>query len=174
MHADSLSVFIRVRGNLWYSMDTPYYYIYIVFMPLGPIIQTSFFFWQEQWPREGGSGVDPVDHERGERVQTVSGGLTQHKASVSHYNTGHFSSRFKCIFCFFREVSSNCSFGEMLFLIAIHFHSNNMTAIGDLVYLTLGLKVSILYDHCNVTSSCSYNVIVKIPGLLTKLWFKIS
>lgn len=56
-------------------------------------------------------------------------------------------------FVLFREVSSNCSFGEMLFLIAIHFHSNNMTAIGDLVYLTLGLKVSILYDHCNVTSS---------------------
>lgn len=41
---------------------------------------------------------------------------------------------------FKQEVSSNCSFGEMLFLIAIHFHSNNMTAIGDLVYLTLGLK----------------------------------
>ncbi|XP_062598976.1 integrator complex subunit 2-like [Saccostrea cucullata] len=38
------------------------------------------------------------------------------------------------------EVSSACSFGEMLFLIAIHFHSNNMTAISDLVYLTLGLK----------------------------------
>ena len=42
---------------------------------------------------------------------------------------------------FFSEVSSACSFGEMLFLIAIHFHSNNMSAISDLVYLTLGLKV---------------------------------
>lgn len=75
----------------------------ILFMPLGPIIRTSFFFWQEQWPREGGSGVDPVDHERGERVQTVSGGLVQQQASVSHDNAGHFSIQFKCIFCSFQR-----------------------------------------------------------------------
>jgi len=33
------------------------------------------------------------------------------------------------------------SFGGMLLLIAIHFHSNQMTAINDLVSSTLGMKV---------------------------------
>jgi len=34
------------------------------------------------------------------------------------------------------------SFGGMLLLIAIHFHSNQMTAISDLVSSTLGMKVT--------------------------------
>ena len=34
-------------------------------------------------------------------------------------------------------------FGEMLLLIAIHFHSNQMTAISDLVCATLGMKVPV-------------------------------
>ena len=33
------------------------------------------------------------------------------------------------------------SFGGMLLLIAIHFHSSHMTAINDLVSSTLGMKV---------------------------------
>jgi len=34
------------------------------------------------------------------------------------------------------------SFGGMLLLIAIHFHSNQMMAISDLVSSTLGMKVT--------------------------------
>ena len=34
-------------------------------------------------------------------------------------------------------------FGEMLLLIAIHFHGNQMTAISDLVCATLGMKVPV-------------------------------
>ena len=37
------------------------------------------------------------------------------------------------------------SFGEMLLLIAIHFHSNQNTAIADLVSGTLGMKVSSIH-----------------------------
>ena len=34
------------------------------------------------------------------------------------------------------------SFGEMLLLMAIHFHSNQLSAICELVCSTLGMKVS--------------------------------
>ncbi|XP_054712295.1 integrator complex subunit 2-like [Uloborus diversus] len=37
----------------------------------------------------------------------------------------------------------NASFGEMLLLIAIHFHSNQITSITDLVCSTLGMKIVI-------------------------------
>ncbi|KFM65537.1 Integrator complex subunit 2, partial [Stegodyphus mimosarum] len=37
----------------------------------------------------------------------------------------------------------NASFGEMLLLIAIHFHSNQMSSITDLVFSTLGMKIPI-------------------------------
>jgi integrator complex subunit 2 len=39
------------------------------------------------------------------------------------------------------------SFGEMLLLMAIHFHSNQLSAICELVCSTLGMKVSIVYIH---------------------------
>ena len=38
---------------------------------------------------------------------------------------------------------SGGGFGEMLLLIAIHFHGNQMTAISDLVCATLGMKVPV-------------------------------
>ena len=37
----------------------------------------------------------------------------------------------------------NSSFGEMLLLIAIHFHSNNLEAITDLVTTTLSMKLKL-------------------------------
>ncbi|XP_015906555.1 integrator complex subunit 2 isoform X2 [Parasteatoda tepidariorum] len=37
----------------------------------------------------------------------------------------------------------NASFGEMLLLIAIHFHSNQMSSITELVYSTLGMRIPI-------------------------------
>jgi len=37
----------------------------------------------------------------------------------------------------------SASFGEMLLLMAIHFHSNQLSAIGDLVCQTLGMKIVI-------------------------------
>lgn len=74
-------------------------------------------------------------YEHGERVQDVS------SKSMPLGKLFLILMSFETEFFFFSEVSSACSFGEMLFLIAIHFHSNNMSAISDLVYLTLGLKV---------------------------------
>lgn len=41
------------------------------------------------------------------------------------------------------------SFGEILLLIAIHFHSNQMSAIGDLVSSTLGIKLPIRSNNLN-------------------------
>ncbi|XP_076108239.1 integrator complex subunit 2-like [Mytilus galloprovincialis] len=41
------------------------------------------------------------------------------------------------------EQTVGDSYGEMLFLIAIHFHSNNTTAIGELVSSTLGMKAPV-------------------------------
>ena len=38
-------------------------------------------------------------------------------------------------------MGTKASFGEMLLLIAIHFHSNQNNAIADLVSSTLGIKV---------------------------------
>lgn len=35
------------------------------------------------------------------------------------------------------------SFGEMLLLIAIHFHSGQLTAVGELVCATLGMRVPV-------------------------------
>lgn len=46
------------------------------------------------------------------------------------------------ILCFkFRASGVTASFGEMLLLMAIHFHSNQLSAIIDLVCSTLGMKV---------------------------------
>lgn len=44
------------------------------------------------------------------------------------------------MFCF-RASGVTASFGEMLLLMAIHFHSNQLSAIIDLVCSTLGMKV---------------------------------
>ncbi len=44
---------------------------------------------------------------------------------------------------FERATGLTASFGEMLLLMAIHFHSNQMNAIGDLVCTTLGMKIAI-------------------------------
>ena len=41
---------------------------------------------------------------------------------------------------FEQKVSGSASFAEMLLLMAIHFHSNQLNAIGDLVFQTLGMK----------------------------------
>nr|XP_037279822.1 LOW QUALITY PROTEIN: integrator complex subunit 2-like [Rhipicephalus microplus] len=44
---------------------------------------------------------------------------------------------------FGRTSGVSASFGEMLLLIAIHFHSNQLTPIADLVCSTLGMKIPI-------------------------------
>ncbi len=44
---------------------------------------------------------------------------------------------------FERATGLTASFGEMLLLMAIHFHSNQMNAICDLVCQTLGMKIAI-------------------------------
>jgi len=51
------------------------------------------------------------------------------------------------------------SFGGMLLLIAIHFHSNQMTAINDLVSSTLGMKV-----HA-VLTFVSYHLPISFVGM---------
>lgn len=43
----------------------------------------------------------------------------------------------------FSASGVTASFGEMLLLMAIHFHSNQLSAICDLVCSTLGMKVPI-------------------------------
>ncbi len=42
-----------------------------------------------------------------------------------------------------RRSGVSASFGEMLLLMAIHFHSNQLNAICDLVCQTLGMKIAI-------------------------------
>ncbi|XP_046325730.2 integrator complex subunit 2-like isoform X2 [Haliotis rufescens] len=44
---------------------------------------------------------------------------------------------------FEKEAASGTSFGEMLFLIALHFHNNQIHAIADLVCKTLGMKSAV-------------------------------
>jgi len=44
----------------------------------------------------------------------------------------------------YRMSGVRASFGGMLLLIAIHFHSSQMTAINDLVSSTLGMKVIVM------------------------------
>jgi len=48
-------------------------------------------------------------------------------------------------FFHFRENANgvNSSFGEILLLMAIHFHSNQLSAISELVCTTLGMKIAI-------------------------------
>lgn len=49
---------------------------------------------------------------------------------------------------YFESASSvTASFGEMLLLMAIHFHSNQLSAICDLVCSTLGMKVPIRHNN---------------------------
>ena len=50
---------------------------------------------------------------------------------------------------FGRLTHVKSSFGEILILIAIHFHSNQMSAIGDLVSSTLGIKLPIRANNLN-------------------------
>lgn len=50
------------------------------------------------------------------------------------------------MFFFFLCYSNSgvtASFGEMLLLIAIHFHSGQLTAVGELVCATLGMRVPV-------------------------------
>ncbi|KAL4223618.1 Integrator complex subunit 2 [Mactra antiquata] len=44
---------------------------------------------------------------------------------------------------FERQAGKSSSFGEMLFLVAIHFHGNHMHAISELVCSTLGMKTHV-------------------------------
>ena len=44
---------------------------------------------------------------------------------------------------FERQSGVSASFGEMLLLIAIHFHSQQLASICDLVCTTLGMKIAI-------------------------------
>lgn len=50
---------------------------------------------------------------------------------------------------FERATGLTASFGEMLLLMAIHFHSNQMSAICDLVCQTLGMKIAIRINSMN-------------------------
>ncbi len=50
---------------------------------------------------------------------------------------------------FERATGLTASFGEMLLLMAIHFHSNQMNAICDLVCQTLGMKIAIRNSSMN-------------------------
>lgn len=63
----------------------------------------------------------------------------------------------------FRMSGVRASFGGMLLLIAIHFHSNQMTAINDLVSSTLGMKVCAPY----ITATCVF-----VQRLLMLLCYK--
>lgn len=49
------------------------------------------------------------------------------------------------LFCSASGVTA--SFGEMLLLMAIHFHSNQLSAIFELVSSTLGMKVPIRHNN---------------------------
>lgn len=67
--------------------------------------------------------------------------------------------RFKCVLfikvqwlvkeeAYFETASGvTASFGEMLLLMAIHFHSNQLSAICDLVCATLGMKIAIRHNN---------------------------
>lgn len=49
---------------------------------------------------------------------------------------------------YFESASGvTASFGEMLLLMAIHFHSNQLSAICDLVCATLGMKIPIRHNN---------------------------
>ncbi|CAH0551787.1 unnamed protein product [Brassicogethes aeneus] len=49
---------------------------------------------------------------------------------------------------YFESASGvSASFGEMLLLMAIHFHSNQLSAICDLVCATLGMKIAIRHNN---------------------------
>lgn len=50
---------------------------------------------------------------------------------------------------FGKSSNSNSSFGEMLLLIAIHFHSNQLAAIGELISTTIGIKLPIQTNELN-------------------------
>lgn len=50
---------------------------------------------------------------------------------------------------FGKSSNSNSSFGEMLLLIAIHFHSNQLSAIGELISTTIGIKLPIQTNELN-------------------------
>ncbi|XP_054166627.1 integrator complex subunit 2-like [Oppia nitens] len=50
---------------------------------------------------------------------------------------------------FGRLTDVKSSFGEMLLLIAIHFHSNQLPAIGELVSSTLGIKIPVRTNNMN-------------------------
>lgn len=43
----------------------------------------------------------------------------------------------------FSNSGVTASFGEMLLLIAIHFHSGQLSAVGELVCATLGMRVPV-------------------------------
>lgn len=47
-----------------------------------------------------------------------------------------------CVFVIISISGVSASFGEMLLLVAMYFHSNQLSAIIDLVCSTLGMKVN--------------------------------
>lgn len=54
----------------------------------------------------------------------------------------HWRALCLCVFfCFYSAAGVSASFGEMLLLVAMYFHSNQLTSIIELVCSTLGMKV---------------------------------
>ena len=67
---------------------------------------------------------------------------------------------------FERATGLTASFGEMLLLMAIHFHSNQINAIGDLVCQTLGMKIAIRINRYYFYLFLKINIFIillKIP-----------
>ena len=66
---------------------------------------------------------------------------------VNHIVTNVYFTFYGYMVSCFRVSGQSGSFGEMLLLVAIHFHSNQTHAIADLVCSTLGMKVGLGGKH---------------------------
>jgi hypothetical protein len=60
------------------------------------------------------------------------------------------------LYSVFSASGVTASFGEMLLLMAIHFHSNQLSAICELVCSTLGMKVSAVYVCIGLPQFCKW------------------
>ncbi|CAG2226172.1 INTS2 [Mytilus edulis] len=106
--------------------------------PISDILQASSFI-RLYCVLKGMGGLKFSDEEMRLLLRLVTSHPLQNKAGSRFVSLGLSM----IMLCPYLLATVGDSYGEMLFLIAIHFHSNNTTAIGELVSSTLGMKAPV-------------------------------
>lgn len=114
------------------------FYSYASISDLDQWLLIFFLYYQYSWTGAADGSVAKLDDQRRSllwKVRWLHWYQILSKFAYPSFGNSHF------LFCFNSTSGVSASFGEMLLLVAMYFHSNQLSAIIDLVCSTLGMKV---------------------------------